>query len=180
MSNKLHLSKEQQDAHLAMWEDQFDMQADETLPSNQASAFSEAITEEVDENDPLEAYTKESARVIDWTAEKVAGNGDSKLRTFVANKLYDKAASVDDREGNYKSRSIDRVNNGIDTAKYMLAAAHDAKERRKNRVKKQHFRTIGRKLVAYHTAGREAAKNMNKKETLPPKEVTQKDFELVG
>lgn len=136
------------------------------------------------EDDDREFYSKKSAKALDWIGEKVEGNGGT-VREFVAEKFYEKAVKVDDREGTYASRTGDKVRRGIDKLD-TLSRENDgwlrdkiadkyaeAKDRRANRVKKQRIRTVGRKLIAYHRAGRDAAKNVKRNDH-------QDNFDLAG
>lgn len=139
-------------------------------------------TEEVP--DDGEFYSKKSAKALDWVGEKVEGDG-GKIRELVADKFYDKAVKVDNREGTYASRTGDKIRSGIDKMDALsrendgwlrdkIAEKYaEAKERRKNRVKKQRIRTVGRKLIAYHRAGKEAAKNVKRNDH-------QDNFDLAG
>ena len=123
------------------------------------------------EDDSEEYYTKKSAKAIDWVGEKIEGKEGS-FRELAATKLYNYAVKVDERDGTYASRGAEKVRNNLDKfdkwsnenegwlKKRIQEKARDAKERRGNRVKKQRLRTIGRKAMAYHRAGKEAAKNI--------------------
>ena len=155
----------------------------ETQPQAPEAEDTSDISEE-EEIDERESYSKKSARALDWIGEKIEGNGGA-AREFIADKLYDKAVRVDDREGTYASRTGDKVRSGINKLDQLsrendgwlrdkIAEKYsDAKDRRNKRVKRQRFRTLGRKLVAYHQAGREASKNIKRNDH-------QDNFDLAG
>lgn len=165
------------DEFLKAGEKRFEQRTAESEPV--ADITPEQINEEAgdspettDTDEDMETYRKKSAKVIDWVGEKIDSEKDSGLRRRASDRIYDYAVKVDDRDGTYASRGTEKIRNGIDSVeawgerndgnllKLLKEKGTAAKERRETRVKKERLRTIGRKFMAYHRAGKEAAKSV--------------------
>ena len=144
----------------------------EQIEETDPSADEEAQVEDTNDDDEPAIRNKRSARVISNLAHLVDSDDSDSRRRKISDKVYDFSDKVEGRDGTYASRGAEKVRNNLDKfdkwsnenegwlKNKIQEKARDAKERRANRIKKQRLRTIGRKVLAYHRAGKEAAKNI--------------------
>lgn len=153
-----------------------------TPPATREDEVPELDSQDIDAVEDQEGMLyKRSSKAIDSIANLVDNNHAGSRRYKAADALFDYAQKVENRDGTYLSRGAEKMRKFDQwandregwVADKIKEKAAEARESRKNRIKKQRLRTIGRKLVAYHRAGKEAARDIKRPDH-------QDNFDLAG
>lgn len=134
---------------------------EESIASNplESELVDEADTdpESDDDTEDYEWFNKSSAATLDRFGAIVDNGKEDTLRNRLGEKVRDYAVKVDEREGTYLSRSVDKTliagewssDKASELKQTLIEAASSANERRKNYILKRRNKRIGKKILSH-------------------------------